>query len=59
MLKAGDRVRIKNDAYYYQGGTGTVKHIGKFRNGIDCLMVVIDGENQHHKSFEPKELEKI
>jgi hypothetical protein len=59
MFKIGDRVRIKNDAYYYQGGTGTVKHIGKFRNGIDCLMVVIDNIDCHPKSFETNELEKI
>jgi hypothetical protein len=59
MLKAGDRVKVKLDAYYYQGCTGVIQHIGKFTNGKDCVMVNIDNIDYHPKSFEANELEKI
>lgn len=61
MFNVGDRVKVKDTATWFQGRRGYVTDDWqkRFPSGSPCVMVRIDGENQHGKAFSPDELELV
>ncbi len=58
-FKINEQVRVKNDAYWYQGCKGTISGIGQFTDGSKCIGVIIEGESGLPKGFTVSELENV